>query len=80
MVCLRGSRSFILNRKIKNKSQAPTFKVVHDMLMKKMDIHQEGQTIECLVRGGQTLGGFEVTSLVIICSSRFMLVNQLCCV
>jgi biopolymer transport protein ExbD len=35
VVCLRGSRSFILNRKIKNKSHAPTFKVVHDMLMKK---------------------------------------------
>jgi hypothetical protein len=74
-----GSRSFNLNRKIKNKSQESAFKVVRDMLMKKC-ICQEGQTIEWLVPGGQTLGGFKVTSLVVVCSSMFMFTGQLCCV
>jgi uncharacterized protein YicC (UPF0701 family) len=35
VLCPRGSQNFSLNRKIKNKSQAPAFKVVRNMLKKK---------------------------------------------
>jgi hypothetical protein len=49
MVCSRGPQSFSLNRKIKIKSKVPVLKVVSDILMKKMDIRQDGQAaIECL--------------------------------
>jgi hypothetical protein len=62
MVCSRGPQSFSLNRKIKIKSKVPVLKVVSDILMKKMDIRQDGQAaIECFVRSSQTLGALRLS-------------------